>query len=250
MEVWDKYRDLLSRPNGRPVGVRNGQGQQPQVPQNPALSGMKFGGVVPGGGLSGPLPPPNIGYSSALPQQPPAKQMAPPATRLAGTVSPQLLQLFQGMANKQSGTPSSNQAGTQFASWKNMVMGQIGKPQSADMSNWQKLAQSQVIKPTQLSAPKSMPMAMGQIGTPSVIDTTKARQDQARQIEAAKQAQDPDAHITPTNVPFFPERPPDGWLSSLPAMSQENSLQNILNRMRQASGGFAQRGGGYGGPVF
>jgi len=39
--IFDKYDSLIKRPNGRPVGVRNGQGQQPQAPSSPALSGMK-----------------------------------------------------------------------------------------------------------------------------------------------------------------------------------------------------------------
>jgi hypothetical protein len=41
MSFLDKYDSLVSHPNGRPVGVRNGQGQQPVVSSNPALDGMK-----------------------------------------------------------------------------------------------------------------------------------------------------------------------------------------------------------------
>jgi hypothetical protein len=41
MSFLDKYDSLVGRPNGRPVGVRNGQGQQPVVSSNPALDGMK-----------------------------------------------------------------------------------------------------------------------------------------------------------------------------------------------------------------
>lgn len=41
MPFFDKYDSLVNRPNGRPVGVRNGQGQQAASPINPALDGMK-----------------------------------------------------------------------------------------------------------------------------------------------------------------------------------------------------------------
>jgi len=41
MGFFDKYQDALTpRPNGRPVGVLNGQGQQPVTAGNPALSGL------------------------------------------------------------------------------------------------------------------------------------------------------------------------------------------------------------------
>lgn len=41
MSFLGKYDSLIGRPNGRPVGVRNGQGQQPATTINPALDGMK-----------------------------------------------------------------------------------------------------------------------------------------------------------------------------------------------------------------
>lgn len=39
--AFDKYNGLEGRPNGRPVGVRNGQGAVPSVPSNPMLKGMQ-----------------------------------------------------------------------------------------------------------------------------------------------------------------------------------------------------------------
>ena len=39
--AFDKYNGLERHPNGRPVGVRNGQGSVPAVPQNPMLRGMQ-----------------------------------------------------------------------------------------------------------------------------------------------------------------------------------------------------------------
>jgi len=40
MAFFEKYGELSGRPNGRPVGVANGQGQQPMSFENPALKGM------------------------------------------------------------------------------------------------------------------------------------------------------------------------------------------------------------------
>lgn len=56
-QFFDKYDSLLGKPNGRPVGVRNGQGQQPSTPANPAMDGMKHtvGDIV--GKLMGPPKP-------------------------------------------------------------------------------------------------------------------------------------------------------------------------------------------------
>ena len=46
--AFDKYSSILGRPNGRPVGVRNGQGERPQGSQNPALDGMKHADMLEG----------------------------------------------------------------------------------------------------------------------------------------------------------------------------------------------------------
>lgn len=40
MPFFEKYDGLGGRPNGRPVGVQNGQGQQPMSFENPMLKGM------------------------------------------------------------------------------------------------------------------------------------------------------------------------------------------------------------------
>lgn len=40
MPLFDKYQELLGRPEGRPVGVANGQGQQPASFANPMLKNM------------------------------------------------------------------------------------------------------------------------------------------------------------------------------------------------------------------
>jgi len=39
--MFDKYDGLPGRPDGRPVGVLNGQGAQPSTPANPVLKGMQ-----------------------------------------------------------------------------------------------------------------------------------------------------------------------------------------------------------------
>jgi len=40
MAFFEKYGELQGRPNGRPVGVANGQGQQSMTFENPMLKGM------------------------------------------------------------------------------------------------------------------------------------------------------------------------------------------------------------------
>ena len=40
MPFFEKYGELTGRPNGRPVGVRDGQGQRPMSFENPMLQGM------------------------------------------------------------------------------------------------------------------------------------------------------------------------------------------------------------------
>lgn len=39
--LFEKYESAIKRPNGRPVGVRNGQGERAVTSSNPALDGMK-----------------------------------------------------------------------------------------------------------------------------------------------------------------------------------------------------------------
>lgn len=41
MSFFGKYDGLPGRPDGRPVGVRNGQGARPNVPANPMLKGLQ-----------------------------------------------------------------------------------------------------------------------------------------------------------------------------------------------------------------
>lgn len=55
MDIFGKYNDLMAqgRPNGRPVGVRDGMGQQPRQVSSPALGGQVN---TPGSIVGGPLP--------------------------------------------------------------------------------------------------------------------------------------------------------------------------------------------------
>jgi hypothetical protein len=75
MAIFDKYQELMGpRPNGRPVGVRDGFGQQVQQVANPALQGMvNANGVL--GSTSGWRPGMSPLDPAGLPQPP----QAPPA---------------------------------------------------------------------------------------------------------------------------------------------------------------------------
>jgi hypothetical protein len=77
-QLFEKYQSLLGKPNGRPVGVRDGQGKQPNVPYSPALAGMKhtvegvrsslLGGDTEGGNYNTEKPSPlsNVSQPSTL----------------------------------------------------------------------------------------------------------------------------------------------------------------------------------------
>jgi hypothetical protein len=72
MDIFGKYSDLMAqgRPNGRPVGVRDGMGQPPRQVSSPALGGQVN---APGSIVGGPLPISRIlpsGQASSLPGTP------------------------------------------------------------------------------------------------------------------------------------------------------------------------------------
>lgn len=100
MAIFDKYQEVMGpRPNGRPVGVRDGFGQQPQQVMNPALSGMTrapggvVGGPIPGVTRTGPLPTP-------FPAAPPQFMQRPPALQSINTAMPNLAGMSGGVGGQ------------------------------------------------------------------------------------------------------------------------------------------------------